>query len=114
MSEIPELDQALAAWRPGYALPGAVYQGEAIYREEMRRIFLKSWLYAGHVSQIPGRGDYFLFEMAGESGDHHARERRGRECAAERMPASRLAHLRRGQRPRSAAHLPLPRLDLRS
>ena len=67
MSELPELDQALAAWRPGYALPGAVYQGETIYREEMRRIFLKSWLYAGHVSQIPERGDYFLFEMAGES-----------------------------------------------
>jgi phenylpropionate dioxygenase-like ring-hydroxylating dioxygenase large terminal subunit len=67
MSSIPELDQALAAWRPGYALPGAVYQGEVIYREEMRRIFLKSWLYVGHVSQIPARGDYFLFEMAGES-----------------------------------------------
>lgn len=67
MSQIPELDQALAAWRPGYALPGAVYQGEAIYREEMRRIFLKAWHYVGHVSQIPERGDYFLFEIAGES-----------------------------------------------
>jgi phenylpropionate dioxygenase-like ring-hydroxylating dioxygenase large terminal subunit len=67
VTSIPELEQALAAWRPGYALPGAVYQGEAIYREEMRRIFLKSWLYVGHVSQVPERGDYFLFEMAGES-----------------------------------------------
>ncbi len=62
-----ELDRALASWRPGHALPGAVYQGEAIYREELRRIFLKSWLYVGHVSQVPARGDYFLFEIAGES-----------------------------------------------
>ena len=67
MSDIPQLDQALAAWRPGYALPGAVYQGDAIYQEEMRRIFLKTWQYVGHVSQIPERGDYFLFEVAGES-----------------------------------------------
>jgi Rieske 2Fe-2S family protein len=62
-----ELDRALSAWRPGHALPGAVYQGEAIYREELRRIFFKSWLYVGHVSQVPARGDYFLFEIAGES-----------------------------------------------
>lgn len=67
MSNIPELDKALASWRPGYALPGAVYQGDAIYREEIRRIFLKAWQYVGHLSQIPARGDYFLFEMDGES-----------------------------------------------
>ena len=28
---------------------------------------LKSWLYVGHASQVPERGDYFLFEIAGES-----------------------------------------------
>lgn len=67
MSNIPELDNALASWRPGYALPGAVYQGDTIYREEIRRILLKAWQYVGHVSQIPARGDYFLFEMDGES-----------------------------------------------
>jgi phenylpropionate dioxygenase-like ring-hydroxylating dioxygenase large terminal subunit len=38
-----------------------------VYEEEIRRIFLKSWLYVGHQSQIPDKGDYFLFEMAGES-----------------------------------------------
>ena len=28
---------------------------------------MRSWLYVGHQSQVPGRGDYFLFEIAGES-----------------------------------------------
>ena len=38
-----------------------------MYETEIRRIFLRSWLYVGHQSQVPGRGDYFLFEIAGES-----------------------------------------------
>src|SRR5262245_8023438 len=67
MNDMTELEKALAAWRRGYALPGAVYQGDAIYQQEMRRIFLKAWQYVGHVSQVPERGDYFLFEVAGES-----------------------------------------------
>ena len=62
-----KLRDALAAWRPGYGLPGAVYRDADHYEQEIRQIFLKSWLYVGHQSQIPARGDYFLFEMAGES-----------------------------------------------
>ncbi len=59
--------EAMKSWRTGYALPGAVYRDAALYEEEVRQIFLKSWLYVGHQSEIPARGDYFLFEMAGES-----------------------------------------------
>jgi Rieske 2Fe-2S family protein len=51
----------------GYALTGALYRDPDVYEMEIRRIFLKSWLYVGHQSQIPNRGDYFLFEIAGES-----------------------------------------------
>jgi phenylpropionate dioxygenase-like ring-hydroxylating dioxygenase large terminal subunit len=58
---------ALDAWRDGFALPGELYRGAEIYEEEIRRIFLKSWLCVGHHSQIPTKGDYFLFEVAGES-----------------------------------------------
>ncbi len=36
-------------------------------RRRSARIFLKSWQYVGHASRIPERGDYFLFEIAGES-----------------------------------------------
>jgi phenylpropionate dioxygenase-like ring-hydroxylating dioxygenase large terminal subunit len=54
-------------YREGYALPGEVYKDPQVYELEVRHILLKSWLYAGHQSQVPGRGDYFLFEVAGES-----------------------------------------------
>ncbi len=57
----------LESYRPGFALPGTVYREPDIYEQEIRAIFLKSWLYVGHQSQIPQKGDYFLFEIAGES-----------------------------------------------
>jgi phenylpropionate dioxygenase-like ring-hydroxylating dioxygenase large terminal subunit len=59
--------KALESWQPGYALPRAVYHDPELYEAELRRIFLRSWQYVGHVSQIPGKGDYFLFEIADES-----------------------------------------------
>ena len=61
------LDNALKSWHRGCALPGALYADQGIYEQEIERIFLKAWLCVGHESQIPARGDYFLFEMAGES-----------------------------------------------
>jgi Rieske 2Fe-2S family protein len=57
----------IETYREGYALPGFAYRDPEVYENEIRRIFLKSWLYVGHQSQIPERGDYFLFEIAGES-----------------------------------------------
>ena len=50
-----------------YALPQAVYRDPDIYRHDIDEIFLKSWLYAGHQSEIPNVGDWFLFEFAEES-----------------------------------------------
>jgi phenylpropionate dioxygenase-like ring-hydroxylating dioxygenase large terminal subunit len=58
---------ALSTWREGFSLPGVLYRDPAIYEAEIRQIFLRSWLYVGHQSQIPERGDYFLFDVAGES-----------------------------------------------
>ena len=49
------------------ALKQAFYTDESIYQRDVETIFLKSWLYAGHLSEIPEVGDWFLFEMAGES-----------------------------------------------
>ena len=57
----------LDTYRSGYSLPRGVYHDPEIYEQEVRAIFMKSWLYVGHQSQIPRRGDYFLFEIAGES-----------------------------------------------
>ncbi|HEV7492006.1 MAG TPA: hypothetical protein VGO25_14475, partial [Rhodanobacteraceae bacterium] len=38
-----------------------------IFRSERERIFLRSWLLVGHVSQLKAPGSYFLFEIDRES-----------------------------------------------
>ncbi len=43
------------------------YQDPDVYQRELDRIFMKSWLYTGHISQVPNIGDYFLYELANES-----------------------------------------------
>jgi phenylpropionate dioxygenase-like ring-hydroxylating dioxygenase large terminal subunit len=64
---LSELKRLLDTQRSGYGLSGELYRDPDVYEKEIRTIFMKSWLCVGHDSQIPGRGDYFLFEMAGES-----------------------------------------------
>ena len=44
-----------------------IFTAEDIYREELERIFPRSWLFVGHESQIPENGDYILGRMAEES-----------------------------------------------
>ena len=49
------------------SLDQAFYTDADIYQRDIEEIYLKCWLYAGHISEIPAVGDWFLFEMAGES-----------------------------------------------
>jgi Rieske 2Fe-2S family protein len=51
----------------GFALHQCFYEDPDIYQEELERIFLKSWLYAGHISQLANKGDYFLYKLDNES-----------------------------------------------
>ncbi len=62
-----KLKQLVESARTGYALPREFYRDPEVYEAEIRGIFLKSWLCVGHASQVPKTGDYFLFEVAGES-----------------------------------------------
>jgi len=39
--------------RPGFAIDNYFYRSHVTYARELDRIFYKSWLYAGHVSQVP-------------------------------------------------------------
>ena len=60
--------RALAeAQQDRFSLDQAFYRDPDIYRREIDEIFLKAWLYAGHQSEIPNVGDWFLFEFAEES-----------------------------------------------
>src|SRR6476659_2066684 len=43
------------------------YRSDVVYQRELETVFFKSWLWAGHVSQIPNTGDFFLYEIAEES-----------------------------------------------
>lgn len=52
---------------PGHSLQQRFYTDPEVYERELDRIFLKSWLYVGHTSLVPEKGDYFLFRIAGES-----------------------------------------------
>jgi Rieske 2Fe-2S family protein len=50
-----------------HSLAQEFYRDPDIYQRDVERIFLNSWLYAGHHSEIPAVGDWFLFEFADES-----------------------------------------------
>ena len=43
------------------------YVSPEIFEREFEKIFFKQWTFAGHVSQIPNIGDYFVHTFAGES-----------------------------------------------
>ena len=53
--------------QPVHSLEGRYYTDPAIYAEEVRGLFSRTWQFAGHVSQLKKPGDYFTFELAGES-----------------------------------------------
>ena len=53
--------------RGAFTLRQEFYASPSHFEEERERIFSKSWLYAGHVSQVPREGDYFLVTLDGES-----------------------------------------------
>ena len=61
------ISSLVLAQPPGHSLQQSFYTDPEIYARELERIFFKSWQYVGHVSQVPNKGDYFLFSIAGES-----------------------------------------------
>lgn len=62
-----ELKALVSRRKSGYALEQPFYLDPDIYALDIEKIFMQSWLYAGHISEIPNVGDYFLFDFANES-----------------------------------------------
>jgi Rieske 2Fe-2S family protein len=50
-----------------HTLPGKYFTSVAIWDLEQGRIFGRSWLLAGHVSELPEDGSYFIYEIGNES-----------------------------------------------
>ena len=48
-------------------LPAEVYTSDEVFRIEQRELFAKMWLCVGRTADIPGAGDYFTHEIAGDS-----------------------------------------------
>src|SRR5438105_5272543 len=71
-----------SAYRPGLVdlragtISREIFVSEAIYREEVERVFARAWLFVGHESQIPGPGDFVVSGM-GEESVILCRDRRG-------------------------------------
>ncbi|MGI9284728.1 MAG: aromatic ring-hydroxylating oxygenase subunit alpha [Pseudomonadales bacterium] len=53
--------------KAGFAIDQYFYRSHLTYEKELDAIFFKSWLYAGHISQIPNNGDYFLYDVGEDS-----------------------------------------------
>ncbi|MSU47154.1 MAG: aromatic ring-hydroxylating dioxygenase subunit alpha [Lacunisphaera sp.] len=57
----------IAEHRPGFSLAQAFYTDPRIFERDMERVFLRQWVFAGHVSRVRNVGDYFLFTIGNES-----------------------------------------------
>jgi Rieske 2Fe-2S family protein len=53
----------LAECKPGFALPGAFFNDEALYAAELEYIFGRHWLFVACEPEIPEGGDYRTFQI---------------------------------------------------
>ena len=67
LNQSNKIKQLVAEQKQGFSLDQTFYKDIDIYAAEINNIFLKHWLFAGHVSQVPIAGDYFTFEFDTES-----------------------------------------------
>lgn len=44
-----------------------IYVSEQVFEQEMKRLWARSWLFVGHDSQIPKRGDFITTDLAGQA-----------------------------------------------
>ena len=51
----------------GFSLPREYYASPEIFEHDIEKVFLRDWLYVGHISQIPQPGDFITYEFADES-----------------------------------------------
>jgi Rieske 2Fe-2S family protein len=58
---------AMQQQKPGFAVDRYFYRSHVAFEQELDRLIFRSWLYAGHISEIPENGDYLLFEVGEDS-----------------------------------------------
>src|SRR5437867_7110818 len=63
----PHLADLIRRRKGGFSLEREFFLSEEVYRLDIDRIWRASWLFAGHTCQIPQPGDYFTYEVDGDS-----------------------------------------------
>jgi glycine betaine catabolism A len=53
--------------QPGGPLERAFYTTQEVFEADLRRIFYRRWLFAGHACSIPQPGDFFTWRLGSES-----------------------------------------------
>ena len=61
------IETLLDRQRSGFTLEQPFYTREDIFRLDLEKVVTPQWHYVDHVGQLPNRGDYLLYEFAGES-----------------------------------------------
>ena len=67
MQDTRSVQELISDHKPGWALEQRFYTDPAVYQLELERILLRNWFVAGHVSQIPDRGDFIVSRLDKES-----------------------------------------------
>ena len=107
-----DLTALLATRRDGHGMPRAFYNTDALYAEEVARIWQGGWLFAGFTIEIPKPGDFItltvdntpVLVMRDDAGEVRAFHNVCRHRGTHAVPP--------GQRPRARDHLPVPQLDV--
>jgi glycine betaine catabolism A len=53
----------LESYRPGFALPGALFLDDTLYGAEIEYLFGRHWLFVASVAEVPESGDYRTYQI---------------------------------------------------
>jgi Rieske 2Fe-2S family protein len=67
MKNTRSLQDLIDSRKPGWALEQRFYTDPDMYELELQKILLKNWFMAGHVSQLPNKGDFIVSRLDRES-----------------------------------------------
>jgi phenylpropionate dioxygenase-like ring-hydroxylating dioxygenase large terminal subunit len=61
------IDTLISQHPDGYSLEQPFYCSDEVFQRDMNRLISQRWLLVDHISRIPNKGDYFLFDIGEES-----------------------------------------------
>ena len=67
MEDTRPIRELIACQKPGWSLEQRFYTDPEIYKLELDQIVMRSWIFAGHQSQLAEAGDFTVINVAGES-----------------------------------------------